>query len=54
VAAGWLIAPLIFYHLFAPPNLIGQASKGRVALYIVALTPIMAFLLAAFRQAAAL
>lgn len=54
VAAGWLIAPLIFYHLFAPPNLIGQASKGRVALCIVALTPIVAFLLAAFRQVAAL
>lgn len=54
MAAGWLIAPLIFIHLFAPPNLIGQAKKYRIALYIVALTPIAAFLLAAFRQAAAL
>lgn len=54
IAAGWLIAPLIFHHLFAPPNLNGQATKGRIALCIVALTPIAAFLLAAFRQAAAL
>jgi hypothetical protein len=52
IAAGWLIAPLIFHHLFVPFNLIGQASKGRIALYIVALTPIAAYLLAAFRQAA--
>jgi hypothetical protein len=54
IATGWLVAPLIFHHLFAPTNLIGQASKGRIALYILALTPIVAFLLAAFRQAAVL
>jgi hypothetical protein len=54
IAAGWLIAPLIFNHLFAPPNLIGQAKNCRIALYIVALTPIVALLLAALRQAAVL
>jgi hypothetical protein len=50
IAAGWLIAPLIFHHLFAPSNLIGQASKGRIVLCIVVLTPIAAYLLAALRQ----
>jgi hypothetical protein len=54
VAAGWLLAPVIFCHLFAPPNLIGQVRRGRIALCIMALTPIVAFLLAAVRQATAM
>jgi len=51
LAAGWLISPLLFHHLLAPVSLVAQMRKGKIALWFVAATPVIAYTLYLFRAA---
>lgn len=42
VAAQWLIAPLLFHYLVAPVSLAASMKKGKIALLLLAATPIVA------------
>jgi len=49
-AAAWLIAPLLFHHLIAPVAVAEGMRKGKITLWLLAATPIAAFLLMLLRE----
>ncbi len=51
VAAAWLIAPILFHHLIAPVSLAGRMRKGKLALWLLTATPIVAYVLYLIREA---
>ncbi|WP_305328360.1 hypothetical protein [Methylotenera sp.] len=42
VASAWLIAPLLFHHLVAPVSLSTSMRKGKIALLLLTVAPIVA------------
>jgi hypothetical protein len=48
--AGLLIAPLLFHHLVAPASLAGSMRKGKIALLLLASSPIVAGIIFVLRM----
>ncbi len=50
IFAGCLIAPLLFHHLLAPVSMPKIVKTGKIALLLLALTPIIAFVVVLIRE----